>query len=935
MANIYQRQLKDYGKSMEYHIKSIEASIGANGYHHNASFDSFDKAQNMYSVCSSFETRIYNLNVNKDGYCKTFEDDLKLYTLWYNVQNALAEKYGDGYLQSLYKYNYNANREFDIKNNGRPRPHLIRDDLDWRGKMIYDKVFLSILYNRINEAWGAYQELCRHIGYVEVVPYTISIANSLAINGYYDHAIYLLNANIYNIPLDAGIDALRSTAEKMFVEIAYIADEYNKIYTAIDALSIIESEFLEEYNNSDQVACWYDSQTIVNALSLLIEIYMNTNYQKGIKYAKMMEDIVSNNIVGKNGIPLSNARISDVYNTLSIATTDYNEKERFLLEAIKYSPQWSYVYNINLAYTYNESGKYDKADVLLPKIVEYAQNNFLIDSWQKMILECTTLNAIWKKDSSKAKVESKKRLDTIIKMYLQKSQMLTNSSRAALWDYSFGSTLQWFSMVDLLNDRDATVSYDAALFHKNILLTQHSMIDKNIRTSSDEELKIAHNKYLDAIKRQTDSIEMCESQMMYLYSKHPEFVDNFKPAKWQDVQSCLGKKDVAIEFALTEESPMSKPKFVALLLSHDAPNPIVVPLCDEEQLRNAITNNTNTTGYLNLYDKPILYELIWQPLEQCLKGVKNIYFAPYDVLNNINFSAIKIGNTKKRLMDVYKLHRLSSTAQLYNGFAENKLCNVVAFGGVDYNNYQDTITKHATSAIPTAKKEDESFSDMRGYVEAWNILYGAESEVKNIRHILSKSNVSTQIYTYTNASEENFKKMSGDSISIVHLATHGFYFTPNDAKKMIFFNNPREDMPKNMDSGARSGLILSGGNLAWKGEVVAGKEDGVLTSKEILGMDLSSIDLMVLSACQTALGDIRNDGVYGMQRNLKMAGANTMIMSLWKVDDAATELMMKTFYENLLSGKSKRESFALAQQVVRESKNYSNPYYWAGFIMLD
>jgi CHAT domain-containing protein len=100
-------------------------------------------------------------------------------------------------------------------------------------------------------------------------------------------------------------------------------------------------------------------------------------------------------------------------------------------------------------------------------------------------------------------------------------------------------------------------------------------------------------------------------------------------------------------------------------------------------------------------------------------------------------------------------------------------------------------------------------------------------------------------------------------------------------------------------------------------------------------MDLQQTDIVVLSACETGLGDISGDGVFGLQRAFKQAGVKTLIMSLWKVDDAATELMMKTFYDNLLSGKSKRESFALAQQVVRESKNYSNPYYWAGFIMLD
>ena len=132
----------------------------------------------------------------------------------------------------------------------------------------------------------------------------------------------------------------------------------------------------------------------------------------------------------------------------------------------------------------------------------------------------------------------------------------------------------------------------------------------------------------------------------------------------------------------------------------------------------------------------------------------------------------------------------------------------------------------------------------------------------------------------------------------------------------------------------RSGLILSGGNSAWLGkEVPEGIEDGVLTALEISTMNLSGTDMVVMSACETGLGDITSDGVFGLQRAFKMAGVQTLVMSLWKVDDNATSLMMQTFYEHLLSGMSKREAFSLAQTAVRAK--YLDPYYWAGFVMLD
>lgn len=81
------------------------------------------------------------------------------------------------------------------------------------------------------------------------------------------------------------------------------------------------------------------------------------------------------------------------------------------------------------------------------------------------------------------------------------------------------------------------------------------------------------------------------------------------------------------------------------------------------------------------------------------------------------------------------------------------------------------------------------------------------------------------------------------------------------------------------------------------------------------------------------MGEITSEGVFGLQRAFKKAGVQTLIMSLWKVDDAATQLMMTTFYEEWLSGKSKHEAFAIAQQTVRAK--HPDPYYWASFIMLD
>jgi CHAT domain-containing protein len=112
-------------------------------------------------------------------------------------------------------------------------------------------------------------------------------------------------------------------------------------------------------------------------------------------------------------------------------------------------------------------------------------------------------------------------------------------------------------------------------------------------------------------------------------------------------------------------------------------------------------------------------------------------------------------------------------------------------------------------------------------------------------------------------------------------------------------------------------------------------ENAVLTAREIALMDLRGLELVVLSACQTGRGLLRDDGVFGLQRGFKKAGAHTLLMSLWSVDDQATMMMMTAFYKELANGASRHEAFRAAQHTLREDPRFSRPVYWASFIMLD
>jgi CHAT domain-containing protein len=131
-----------------------------------------------------------------------------------------------------------------------------------------------------------------------------------------------------------------------------------------------------------------------------------------------------------------------------------------------------------------------------------------------------------------------------------------------------------------------------------------------------------------------------------------------------------------------------------------------------------------------------------------------------------------------------------------------------------------------------------------------------------------------------------------------------------------------------------SGLIMSGGQSTWTDSTfVVEKNDGILTAYEISKIDFHNVDLVVLSACETGLGDNLFDGIFGLQRAFKKAGAKSILMSLWQIDDKATSEYMGLFYDLLSYGLSKHESYK--RTVAEIKKKYNDPYYWASFVLLD
>ena len=207
----------------------------------------------------------------------------------------------------------------------------------------------------------------------------------------------------------------------------------------------------------------------------------------------------------------------------------------------------------------------------------------------------------------------------------------------------------------------------------------------------------------------------------------------------------------------------------------------------------------------------------------------------------------------------------------------------------------------------------------------FNYLPGTFVEAERINKLLSENNYQTLKYSGVNGTEDSFYKLSGEEADIIHLATHGFYYS-SDADiewvSRIISQYPPQQLTKEDASLCRTGLILSNAkNGLAINKNIANNDDGILTAKEISQVNLHGLTLTVLSACKTAQGDVNGDGVFGLQRGFKKAGAQAILMSLWSVNDQATLFLMEHFYYHLLHGESFHKSLILAQSELRSSND--------------
>lgn len=415
--------------------------------------------------------------------------------------------------------------------------------------------------------------------------------------------------------------------------------------------------------------------------------------------------------------------------------------------------------------------------------------------------------------------------------------------------------------------------------------------------------------YTDSI---TKELKIAELLLYSNSSKYGDFIKSLS-STIDDIDKHLPEKSCLIEFV--EYSENKQTNLVALLKIKGYKNIIDVNLGTIEVPQD-ITK---------IYYSDFLYRRFWEPIISKLPSfITCIYFSPIGVVNSIGIENALCSNGKY-ISDKFEIYRLTNSREIFNKQSNRKKIEHIAlFGDIDYGGSNGNVEKSQPhlSDIPLSKVRDAL---KRGSIREIEPLEGTKIELRNISDILGENAIKYTVYSGKDASEENLYSLSNTNISQLHIASHGYF-----AGTLDVINNTSLD---------DSGLLFAGAENTLLGEADLRKSsysDGVLKASEIATMNFHNLDLVTLSACETALGHISSEGVFGLQRGFKIAGANSILMSLWKVDDAATCKLMTEFYSNWIGKKmTKHKALEAAKKTVRETKGWEDPKYWAAFILLD
>lgn len=576
---------------------------------------------------------------------------------------------------------------------------------------------------------------------------------------------------------------------------------------------------------------------------------------------------------------------------------------------------------------YRSINQLDKAEKYLDRAYEIRKETY--DSQHPLMLGITEDLAILKWEQGKMESAAKKYKEVIqqtLDFIRDNFPSMSETEKTKFWSSQQGRFYRYFSFIQAAHKELPDLAdqfFEIQLKTKGILLSASTKIKSAILSGGNIELKLKYlewvdlkenlaalysysNEQLNEEEINIDSLEQKSNELeKWLSEATGLFDDANSNINYSSLTSLLKDSEALVDLVRFPEYKngfTGNIIYAALVGKKEVSLPELSFLNNGSELEGKFFKYYRNTTALQMVDD-YSYENYWAPIDQKLQGISTVYLAKDGIYNQVSLPTLQI----------------KDEGPLVNSKSFVLLTNVSDLAGLKSSGSTNKPESAFLMGFPTYGSKEIS------------ALPGTKVEIDNIDGILRSSGVKIDKYLALEATESNLKKANDHDI--VHVATHGFFLQDaSDGYNEKVFGINVSHMEENVF--LRSGIMLSGaGGVSEQSGDFASEDNGIVTAYEILNYPLENVEMVVLSACETGLGEIKaGEGVYGLQRSLLVAGANTLLMSLWKVDDQATQDFMTTFYQNWVTLGDKYKAFRNTQLAM--SKKYDSSYYWGAFVIM-
>ncbi|MBN2776435.1 MAG: CHAT domain-containing protein [Bacteroidales bacterium] len=669
----------------------------------------------------------------------------------------------------------------------------------------------------------------------------------------------------------------------------------------------------------------------------------------------------------------------------------YSEAEAIYLEAIdlngarlgKNHPDYAMLLR-NLASLYMEMEKYDEVEPLLTQAKDiyesnfgtenpqYAKTNFQLGVYNQTVgnydvaetyfndaleTQKTTLDEkhrdllatyeylainYWHKSMPAEALQNYKlALDGQIFIVNNYFESMSDAEKTKFWNQIYPSFTRFYSFVAQNYQTIPELSFIAFNYHiqtKALLLNDSRKVKDRILSSKNPNLIAKYNEWVD-LKNYTaklfsltnaeladrkinlDSIiqvtDYLEKELAFL-STDFMLASEHIPVTLNNIKANLQNDEAVVELIRADNYDYLKKTdssfYMAIIVKNNTVNPEIVVFKDGPKMENTYNelyqNSIKTGSNMNSF-----YDYYWAEVDEKLVGVNKLYLSVDGIYNRVNINTL-LKSDGTYIIDNYSVYFLTNSKDLpsfkqhISTTQDMNARNGVLFG---FPNYSLGMPQGFNYVPP---------------------LPGTQIEVNNIKNMLTAKNWHLHTFMADSATELNLKNVQNPYI--LHIATHG-YFLEGDVSttgnSRSFGVEPSRAVNNPL---LRSGLLLAGADetiLNFNDRDNIEIDDGVLNAYEAMVMQLDQTQLVILSACQTGLGDIKTgEGVYGLQRAFQIAGTQTIITSLWEVSDEGTQELMSVFYQNWLQSGDEYDAFRKARLHIKDKYQY--PYYWGAFVLV-